>query len=468
MGSVIRSIDWARTPLGPIDSWPQGLRASVSVCLNSKFPISLVWGPQHTQIYNDGYWPICGGKHPTSMGQDFSECWASAWPAIGTAFARAFGGETSFLENQRMFLDRNGYLEETFFTFSFSPIRDETGSVVGLFHPVTETTARMLSERRARTLRDLAARTREARTAEEAFAIAAQSLSESRQDLPFVLFFDLDERATRARLVAHTGVTAAGAAMLATMGVEGRCHAHWPALADLIRSRTATVVEGLEAWFTACHEGPYPECPGSALALPIRPPGRDDPIALLIAGVSARLPLTDLYRAFVETMAASIASAAAHASLRTDCDETAAQARPGPALAATDTSTRARPPCARVLLADDDPDIRDYVSRLLAQDYDVMAVPNGALALAAARRTAPDLVLSDVVMPDLDGFGLVRALRLDERTRAVPVILMSGCTGEEFPSEGLDAGADDYLFKPFSARELLVRVRAHLRRARIR
>ena len=81
------------------------------------------------------------------MGQDFSECWASPWPVVGEAFERALAGETSFLENQRMFLDRNGYLEETFFTFSFSPIRDESGGVGGLFHPVTETTDNILSER---------------------------------------------------------------------------------------------------------------------------------------------------------------------------------------------------------------------------------------------------------------------------------------------------------------------------------
>jgi hypothetical protein len=142
MGKVVRALDWSRTPLGPIESWPQSLRTTVGLCLASNFPISLAWGPRHAQIYNDGYWPICGGKHPHSMGQDFSECWASAWPVIGPAFERALAGETSYLENQRMFLDRNGYLEETFFTFSFSPIRDETGRVGGLFHPVTETTAK--------------------------------------------------------------------------------------------------------------------------------------------------------------------------------------------------------------------------------------------------------------------------------------------------------------------------------------
>src|SRR3979490_1523493 len=182
MGSLVRSKDWSQTPLGPIESWPQSLRTTVSLCLASNFPISLAWGPQHAQIYNDGYWPICGGKHPRAMGQDFTECWASPWPVIGAAFERALTGETSYLENQRMFLDRNGYLEETFFTFSFSPIRDESGGVGGLFHPVIETTGKMLSERRTRGLRDLAAHTGKAQSAEDALALAARTLAESDLD----------------------------------------------------------------------------------------------------------------------------------------------------------------------------------------------------------------------------------------------------------------------------------------------
>src|SRR5437764_15278649 len=187
MGKLVRSMDWGATPLGPISRWPQSLRTTVSLCLASNFPISLAWGPRHTQIYNDGYWPICGAKHPHSTGQDFSECWASAWPAIGEAFQRALAGETSFLEDQRMFLDCNGYLEETFFTFSFSPIRDETGGVAGLFHPVTETTGRMLSERRTRALRDLAARAGKAQTVEEACSLAAQTFVDYELDIPFTL-----------------------------------------------------------------------------------------------------------------------------------------------------------------------------------------------------------------------------------------------------------------------------------------
>ena len=125
-------------------------------------------------------------------------------------------------------------------------------------------------------------------------------------------------------------------------------------------------------------------------------------------------------------------------------------------------------PRRRILWADDNADMREYVARLLAQNYEVIAVPDGQAALAAAVEKKPDLVLSDVMMPGLDGFGLLRELRADERTRTIPVILLSARAGEGSAVEGLAAGADDYLIKPFSARELLARVRTHLEMARLR
>jgi len=96
MGKLIRSMNWSKTPLGPIAAWPQSLRTTVSLCLSSNFPISLIWGPRHVQILQRRLLADLRGKHPQAMGQDFSECWASAWPVIGAAFERALEGETSF------------------------------------------------------------------------------------------------------------------------------------------------------------------------------------------------------------------------------------------------------------------------------------------------------------------------------------------------------------------------------------
>jgi signal transduction histidine kinase/DNA-binding response OmpR family regulator len=121
-----------------------------------------------------------------------------------------------------------------------------------------------------------------------------------------------------------------------------------------------------------------------------------------------------------------------------------------------------------VLVADDNADMRQYIVRLLADQYAVEAVANGAGALAAVGRQPPDVILSDVMMPQLDGFDLLRELRADPRTASVPVILLSARAGEESRVEGMQAGADDYLVKPFSARELLARVSAHLQMARLR
>ncbi len=123
---------------------------------------------------------------------------------------------------------------------------------------------------------------------------------------------------------------------------------------------------------------------------------------------------------------------------------------------------------ARIILADDNADMRDYMKRLLSQRYEVEAVADGIAALNAVRRLSPDLVLSDVMMPGLDGFELLRSLRTDLKTQQIPIILLSARAGEEARVEGLEAGADDYLTKPFSARELLARVEATLKLAQLR
>jgi hypothetical protein len=183
---LIRSKDWSQTALGPIDSWPESLQTTVSLSLASSFPINVIWGPGAVQIWNESYARICGDKHPREFGSDYRVCWASAWPAIGGAFETARAGDAAFLENQPMFLDRKGYLEETWFTFSLSPIRDDGGQVVGLFLPVTETTPRMLADRRTRALRDLASCAGRTRDVREATELSLEVLAQYRLDLPFL------------------------------------------------------------------------------------------------------------------------------------------------------------------------------------------------------------------------------------------------------------------------------------------
>jgi GAF domain-containing protein len=310
MGEEIRSKDWAATPLGPIESWPQSLRTTVSLCLASNFPINLIWGPQHIQIYNDGYRPLCGGKHPTSLGENYTKTWASAWDTLAEAFENALAGETSFLENQRMFLDRNGYLEETFFTFSLSPIRDESGKVGGPFHPVTETTAQMLSQRRTLALQDFGSQVGQSKNVHQACELAAAALSRYHLDLPFVSIYLLDENGKHARLAATTHLERNTAATPEVIEVNG--NSPWP-LEKMFRTGAPERITGLAQLFGSLKCGPYPECPDTALLLPIVIAGLDHPAAFLIAAVSPRLPFTNEYCAFVELIGAGLTSAIVNA-----------------------------------------------------------------------------------------------------------------------------------------------------------
>jgi PAS domain S-box-containing protein len=332
MTALVRAKDWSQTPLGPLDAWPQSLRTAVSLCLASNFPINLIWGPENTQIYNDGYRIICGDAHPTALGQGYDVTWASAWPAIGKPFERARGGETSFLENQRMFLTRNGYLEETFFTFSLSPIRDESGGVAGLFHPVTETTAAMLAARRMRALRDLATNLADTADFDELAAKTARTLAGVDVDLPFVLLYALTPDGRHYDLAACDGVAVGSA--ISPRRIARDAHSPWP-IEAAARSSSMLEVGGVRALLQGAQCGPYEETPEKAFVIPIGTPTDGAPQAILVVGASPRLPLNDSYRGFIELLANSITAALAAVRARED------ERRRAAALAAIDRAKTA-------------------------------------------------------------------------------------------------------------------------------
>ena len=148
MAQRVRDFDWAATPLGPIESWPQSLLIAVSICLNSRFPMFVWWGPQLINIYNDGYIPMLGARHPRALGRPARDSWDDIWADVGPQ-ADIVMREERATWNERVYLrvERNGFWEDTWFTWSYSPIRDESGGVGGLFCAVTEDTPRVLAER---------------------------------------------------------------------------------------------------------------------------------------------------------------------------------------------------------------------------------------------------------------------------------------------------------------------------------
>ncbi|MFP2913038.1 PAS domain-containing protein [Pyxidicoccus sp. 3LFB2] len=166
-GALMRSCDWAKTALGPVELWPQSLRTSVSTCLNSRFPLFVWWGPELVMLYNDAYASILGSKHPRALGMRGREVWPEIWPIVGPMLEGVLNrGEATWSENSLLFVLRRGFVEECYFTFSYSPILAESGDIGGVFTAVYETTGQVLSERRLRTLQALPSRTSEAKTAE--------------------------------------------------------------------------------------------------------------------------------------------------------------------------------------------------------------------------------------------------------------------------------------------------------------
>jgi signal transduction histidine kinase len=147
MGAAVRDFDWGSTPLGRAAGWPQSLKTLVGVMLTSRQPMFMAWGVAKTWLYNDAFAPILGHKHPHALGMPAPEVWSGAGATLESLFDRVFAGEAVHLHNVNLMLDRRGRPEESHFSFSYIPARDESGTVAGLFGTCMETTERVLAER---------------------------------------------------------------------------------------------------------------------------------------------------------------------------------------------------------------------------------------------------------------------------------------------------------------------------------
>ena len=147
LGERMRAFDWTVSPLGAPECWPQALKTATGILLTSKFPMFLAWGPELRFFYNDAYADVLGGKHPAALGHAFEDVWADIWADIEPLVRRALAGESTYFENLPLTMTRKGYPEQTWFTFSYSPLRGDDGEAAGMFCVCTETTATVLAER---------------------------------------------------------------------------------------------------------------------------------------------------------------------------------------------------------------------------------------------------------------------------------------------------------------------------------
>jgi signal transduction histidine kinase len=316
MGERIRAFDWARTRLGAPENWPQSLRSAISIMLPSKAQILLIWGPDLITFYNDAYRPVFGDKHPRVLGIPVREAWSELWEnGLKALFEGVLTTGEAFWASDRLFVvSRFGFTEETYFDVSYDPVRVETGDVGGVFCIVTETTGRVVGERRLRTLRELSARTVGAQAAGEACEVAANILAENPYDVPFVLIYLLEPNSLNAILTGSAGLEASPAApKLICLGSSSEEHSgKWP-LESVFDSGRIVVVPELTKRFGALSAGAWPEPPHTAVVLPIRNSGQERCAGFLIAGVSPRRPLDEQYKAFYELLASQIGTAVSNA-----------------------------------------------------------------------------------------------------------------------------------------------------------
>ncbi len=194
MGQLIRQHDWSKTPLGPIEGWAPCLQTAVNLIVSSQHPMWVGWGPDITFLYNDAYIDVLSqSKHPWALGRAAAEVWSEIWDICGPLTDKVFqDGEASFVDEVRLFMNRGSWLEETYYSFSYSPIRVTAGSVEGLFCPSTDVTHRVINARRLRTLSELSAGALMQKTTEAACAAAAAILAKNVDDIPFAALYLLD------------------------------------------------------------------------------------------------------------------------------------------------------------------------------------------------------------------------------------------------------------------------------------
>jgi len=311
MAMLMRSRDWSQTPLGAVETWPQSLKTAIRIILGSRYPMFVWWGQQMTKFYNDAYIPILGKRHPQALGQPASQVWAEIWDTLGPqAEAVLNQGQSTWNQELLLVMERNGYTEETYFTFSYSPVANDDGPVGGVFCACSEDTQRVLSDRRLATLRELAAETVTAKTQEAACEISATVLTNNAYDIPFALFYLLDGNRSIARLAGTTRLAAGTLASCEAIELTSAQKCQWQ-LKLVIETGESRIIEDLEAQFGLLPGGAWSQSPHQAVVLPLARSG--ETFGFLIAGVSPLRTFDDDYKGFFDLMAGQVTTAIANA-----------------------------------------------------------------------------------------------------------------------------------------------------------
>ncbi|MDR3536862.1 MAG: ATP-binding protein [Acetobacteraceae bacterium] len=315
MGATIRTHDWTEASLGPLVGWPQALRTVLRIMLTSRYAMWLAWGPDLTFFCNDAYLPTLGRKQDWALGAPASKVWEEIWPDIGPRIERVLQtGEATWDEGLLLFLERSGYAEETYHTFSYSPAPDDAGGIGGMLCVVAEETERVIGERRMATLRDLAASLTSARDEADVSRAIKQGLGSALRDLPFTLTYLFEPGGGSARLVAATGLATGHPFAPIVLDLDAS-DALWQPPGDPTGSEIEDVaLAPLAARLgVAVPVGAWDRPPRRAVLLPITAQGHEHPAGFLVAAENPFRPLDDAYGGFLRLVVGQVAAGLANA-----------------------------------------------------------------------------------------------------------------------------------------------------------
>ena len=312
MSDLISGYDWSTTPLGYVAGWPDSLRAAVRILVTSRFPMWMAWGPELTFLYNDAYARVTlGKKHPWALGKPAPVVWHEIWHEVGPRIERVMRtGEASWDETLGLVLERSGFPEETYHTFSYSPLAGSNGEIEGMLCVVMEDTQRVRGERQLASLSTLAGALADASTKKEVFAAVERGLTEQK-DIPFALVYYYEEGGTNLCLVAQCGIEPGHPAAPREMDSES-VTAPWP-VDILLRSSRPMTIDNLADLFPELPNGVWNKPPSQARLIPIFRRGQEKPAGLFISGINPYRPFDSSYAGYLDLAAGQIAASITNA-----------------------------------------------------------------------------------------------------------------------------------------------------------
>nr|WP_278002813.1 ATP-binding protein [Nodosilinea sp. LEGE 06152] len=303
MGERMQALDWAQTPVGPIETWSQSLKSTIRTLLSSRYPMILLWEQELIQIYNDAYINLIGAKHPHALGRSIRETQAESWTVIGPMITEVMStGIPNWVEDQMLVVNRSGYNEEAHFSLSYSAVEDDAGVIRGMLCVCSEVTQQVLGERRLRLQRDLAARAGETRSVEATCQDILTAIADYPLDVPFALIY-LRESADDASLRLCGPIRDDCYAIAPIAIAPGTAADQW-SLTSVMAGQTV-VIDGLSRHATI-PGGPWGETVHRAIGLPIPSANVTAPLGTLVCGLSPNRALDEGYQSFFELVASQV------------------------------------------------------------------------------------------------------------------------------------------------------------------